>query len=45
MTCVGIISCLAFSPCNMGILAAGSYDKTTAVYAEDNLELLFILHG
>lgn len=41
----GVISCLAFNPCNMGILAAGSYDRTTAVYAENNMELLLVLHG
>ncbi|MCO5573848.1 hypothetical protein L7F22_027623 [Adiantum nelumboides] len=41
----GIISCLAFNPCNTGVLAAGSYDRTTGVYAEDNVELLFVLHG
>lgn len=41
----GIISCISFNPCNFGVLAAGSYDRTTGVYAEDNLELLFVLHG
>ncbi|KAH6557638.1 hypothetical protein KP509_1Z102500 [Ceratopteris richardii] len=41
----GIISCLAFNPCNMGVFAAGSYDRTTGVYTEDNVELLYVLHG
>lgn len=41
----GIISCISFNFCNLGLLAAGSYNKTTGVYAEDNLELLFVLNG
>ena len=41
----GIISCLAFSPGSEGLLAAGSYNKTTALYSEHNAELLFVLHG
>lgn len=41
----GIISCLAFSPTSDGLFAAGSYNKTTALYSEHNAELLFVLHG
>ncbi|XP_057544146.1 uncharacterized protein LOC130823530 [Amaranthus tricolor] len=41
----GIISAIAFSPTQSGMLAAGSYDQTTAIYREDNLELLYVLHG
>jgi WD40 repeat protein len=41
----GIISCLAFSPGTEGLLAAGSYNRTTALYSENNCELLFVLHG
>ncbi|KAK6917466.1 WD40 repeat [Dillenia turbinata] len=41
----GIISAIAFSPSHSGLLAMGSYGQTTAVYREDNLELLYILHG
>lgn len=41
----GIISCLAFSPNSEGLLAAGSYNRTTALYSEHNAELLFVLHG
>ncbi|CAM6118527.1 unnamed protein product [Calypogeia fissa] len=41
----GIISCLAFNPSNEGLLAAGSYNRTTALYSEDTLEMLFVLHG
>ncbi|KAL6528975.1 hypothetical protein OROMI_028861 [Orobanche minor] len=41
----GIISSIAFSPTNSGMLAAGSYSQTTAVYREDNMELLYVLHG
>jgi hypothetical protein len=26
-------------------LAAGSYNRTTALYSENNCELLFVLHG
>lgn len=43
--CSGIISAIAFSPTQSGMLAAGSYDQTTAIYREDNLELLYVLHG
>ncbi|GBG61386.1 hypothetical protein CBR_g20417 [Chara braunii] len=42
---VGIISCLAVNPDRSGILAAGSYDRSTALYVEDTMELLFVLHG
>ncbi|KAL3519646.1 hypothetical protein ACH5RR_017795 [Cinchona calisaya] len=41
----GIISSIAFSPSNSGMLATGSYDQTTAIYSEDNMELLYVLHG
>ncbi|CAA0835982.1 Transducin/WD40 repeat-like superfamily protein [Striga hermonthica] len=41
----GIISSIAFSPTNSGMLAAGSYSQTTAIYREDNMELLYVLHG
>ncbi|GLJ48722.1 hypothetical protein SUGI_1027490 [Cryptomeria japonica] len=41
----GILSCLSFSPAHNGLLAAGSYNRTTALFAEDNAELLFVLHG
>ena len=27
------------------MLATGSYSQTTAIYSEDNMELLYILHG
>ncbi|GFQ01813.1 telomerase cajal body protein 1 [Phtheirospermum japonicum] len=27
------------------MLAAGSYNQTTAIYREDNMELLYVLHG
>lgn len=27
------------------MLATGSYSRTTAIYREDNMELLYILHG
>lgn len=27
------------------MLATGSYSQTTAIYAEDNMELLYVLHG
>ncbi|KAF3784705.1 Telomerase Cajal body protein 1 [Nymphaea thermarum] len=40
----GIISCISFSPYN-GMLAAGSYSQTTAIYAENTMELLYLLHG
>ncbi|GBG86460.1 hypothetical protein CBR_g41455 [Chara braunii] len=42
---VGIISCLAVNPDRSGMLAAGSYDRSTALYVEDTMELLFVLHG
>ncbi|KAG9159385.1 hypothetical protein Leryth_010941 [Lithospermum erythrorhizon] len=41
----GIISSIAFSPCHSGLLATGSYDQSTAIYTEDNMELLYVLHG
>ncbi|KAL3627647.1 hypothetical protein CASFOL_029010 [Castilleja foliolosa] len=41
----GIISSIAFSPTDSGMLAAGSYNQTTAIYQEDNMELLYVLHG
>ncbi|XP_012849396.1 PREDICTED: telomerase Cajal body protein 1-like isoform X2 [Erythranthe guttata] len=41
----GIISSIAFSPTDSGMLAAGSYSQTTAIYREDNMELLYVLHG
>ncbi|CAI9108843.1 OLC1v1008543C3 [Oldenlandia corymbosa var. corymbosa] len=41
----GIISSIAFSPSDSGLLATGSYDQTTAIYREDNMELLYVLHG
>lgn len=41
----GIVSSIAFSPSENGLLAIGSYSQTTAVYAEDNMELLYVLHG
>ncbi|KAH9611840.1 hypothetical protein KSS87_019519 [Heliosperma pusillum] len=41
----GIISAIAFSPAHSGMFATGSYDQTTAIYREDNLELLYVLHG
>ncbi|XP_061367687.1 uncharacterized protein LOC133310727 [Gastrolobium bilobum] len=40
----GILSAMAFSPSN-GMLAVGSYSQTTAIYKEDNMELLYVLHG
>ncbi|KAG5561490.1 hypothetical protein RHGRI_004515 [Rhododendron griersonianum] len=42
---VGIISAIAFSPSHTKMLATGSYCQTTAIYSEDNMELLYILHG
>ncbi|XP_020597864.1 telomerase Cajal body protein 1 isoform X2 [Phalaenopsis equestris] len=42
---LGIVSSIAFSPINNGMLAAGSYCQTTAVYVESNMELLYVLHG
>ncbi|KAF9588367.1 hypothetical protein IFM89_008797 [Coptis chinensis] len=41
----GIISTIAFCPSNTGMLAAGSYGQTTAIYSEGNMELLYVLHG
>ncbi|KAF6163304.1 hypothetical protein GIB67_025168 [Kingdonia uniflora] len=41
----GIVSALAFCPTHTGILAAGSYSQSTAIYREDNMELLYVLHG
>ncbi|XP_056171833.1 uncharacterized protein LOC115665880 isoform X2 [Syzygium oleosum] len=41
----GIISAVAFSPAHTGMLATGSYSQTTAIYREDNMELLYVLHG
>ncbi|KAL2643010.1 hypothetical protein R1flu_010597 [Riccia fluitans] len=41
----GIISCIAVSPDKGGLLAAGSFNRTTALYDEKSLEQLFVLHG
>ncbi|RYR71580.1 hypothetical protein Ahy_A02g005821 isoform H [Arachis hypogaea] len=41
----GIISAMAFSPSHTGMLALGSYSQTTGIYREDNMELLYVLHG
>ncbi|BFG27651.1 hypothetical protein CerSpe_139260 [Prunus speciosa] len=41
----GIMSAMAFCPTHSGMLAIGSYSKTAAIYREDNLELLYVLHG
>ncbi|KAJ8765877.1 hypothetical protein K2173_020393 [Erythroxylum novogranatense] len=41
----GIISAIAFSPSHNGLLATGSYSRNTAIYREDNMELLYVLHG
>lgn len=41
----GIISAIAFSPSHAGMFATGSYNQTTAIYREDNMELLYVLHG
>nr|AFK42969.1 unknown [Lotus japonicus] len=41
----GVISALAFSPSHTGMLALGSYSQTAAIYMEDNMELLYLLHG
>ncbi|XP_078437372.1 transducin/WD40 repeat-like superfamily protein isoform X2 [Wolffia australiana] len=41
----GIVSSIGFSPSHNGLLAFGSFNQTTAVYAEGNMELLFVLHG
>ena len=43
--CSGIISAIAFCPSHTKMLATGSYSQTTAIYGEDNMELLYILHG
>ncbi|XP_071698164.1 uncharacterized protein [Rutidosis leptorrhynchoides] len=41
----GIISSIAFSSSHTGMLATGSYSQTTAIHREDNMELLYVLHG
>ncbi|KAM7530718.1 hypothetical protein LguiB_034128 [Lonicera macranthoides] len=41
----GIISAIAFSPSHNGMLATGSYSQSTAIYREDKMELLYVLHG
>ncbi|KAH7857946.1 hypothetical protein Vadar_018194 [Vaccinium darrowii] len=41
----GIISAIAFCPSHTKMLATGSYSQTTAIYSEDNMELLYILRG
>ncbi|XP_050221046.1 uncharacterized protein LOC126671321 [Mercurialis annua] len=41
----GIISAIAFSPTRCGLLATGSYSQTAAIFREDNMELLYVLHG
>ncbi|XVF40594.1 hypothetical protein PTKIN_Ptkin01aG0126400 [Pterospermum kingtungense] len=41
----GIISAIAFCPTHSGMLATGSYSQTTAIYREDNMELIYVLHG
>ncbi|KAH7650721.1 Guanine nucleotide-binding protein [Dioscorea alata] len=41
----GIVSSIAVSPSHSGMLALGSYNQSTALYAEDNMELLYVLHG
>lgn len=40
-----MLSTLAFSPTNSGMLAVGSYGQSTGIYREDNMELLYVLHG
>ncbi|KAE8785969.1 hypothetical protein D1007_40226 [Hordeum vulgare] len=42
VTC--IVSSISFSPQN-GMLAVVSYSQTTVVYAEDDMEPLYVLHG
>ncbi|XP_019055792.1 PREDICTED: telomerase Cajal body protein 1 isoform X3 [Nelumbo nucifera] len=42
---LSIISAIAFCPAHTGMFATGSYSQTTAIYSEDNMELLYILHG
>ena len=39
------MSAMAFSPTHTGMLAMGSYSQTTGIYREDNMELLYVLHG
>ncbi|XP_043817271.1 telomerase Cajal body protein 1-like isoform X3 [Manihot esculenta] len=41
----GIISTIAFCPTHSGMLATGSYNQTAAIFREDNMELLYVLHG
>ncbi|KAM1455924.1 hypothetical protein FF1_005042 [Malus domestica] len=41
----GIMSAMAFCPTHSGMLAIGSYSKTAAIYREDNMEPLYVLHG
>ncbi|XP_020242018.1 telomerase Cajal body protein 1 [Asparagus officinalis] len=41
----GLVSSISFSPTHSGLLAIGSYSNMTAVYAEVNMELLYVLHG
>ncbi|XP_020094513.1 telomerase Cajal body protein 1 [Ananas comosus] len=41
----GIVSSISFSPTHSGVLAVGSYSQTTAIYAESNMEPLYVLHG
>ncbi|XP_068639454.1 uncharacterized protein [Aristolochia californica] len=41
----GIVSAISFCPTHSGVLATGSYDQTTAIYSEANMELLYVLHG
>ncbi|XP_002739867.1 telomerase Cajal body protein 1-like [Saccoglossus kowalevskii] len=41
----GIISCIALSPQERDIYAAGSYSKSVGVYTEPRGELLFLLQG
>ncbi|KAK1326502.1 hypothetical protein QJS10_CPA01g01151 [Acorus calamus] len=41
----GIVSSIAFSPTHNGMLAMGSYNQATAIYVEDNMEPLYVLHG
>ncbi|KAL5579318.1 hypothetical protein UlMin_011760 [Ulmus minor] len=41
----GILSAMAFAPTHSGMLAVGSYSQTTGIYREDNMELLYVLHG
>jgi hypothetical protein len=41
----GIISALAFCPTHTGLPAMGYYSQTAAIYREDNMKLLYVLHG